>query len=110
MAVGTFEPPVAVAPGVFVVPVVDVASLTDGQLLEQTVAVDKSIQQLCAVRAELVGEIDARGAYRQDGALTAKSWLEHKLRVSPADATVLRRLGKTVRELPEVGEAFAAGQ
>src|SRR4051794_36360845 len=110
MAVGTLEPPVAVATGVFVVPRVDVASLTDGELLEQAVAVSTLKQQVVHLGAQLIGEIDARGAYRQDGALTAKAWLEHKLRLTPGDATILRRLGRTVRELPEVAEAFAAGQ
>src|SRR4051812_34554493 len=108
MAVGTLEPPVAVAPGVFVVPVVDPRSLTDGQLGEHIVAVDALKQQVIHLEAQLFAEFEARGAYRQDGALTPKAWLEHKLRLSPADATVLRRLGRTVRELPEVAEAFAA--
>src|SRR3954447_25845886 len=109
MAVGTLEPPVAVAPGVFVVPSIDPRSLTDGQLGEQIVAAFTARERATHVLAALVGEFEARGAYRQDGALTPKAWLEHKLRVSPGDATMLRRLGRTVRELPAVAEAFAAG-
>src|SRR4051794_27286382 len=109
MGIGTLEPPVAVAPGVFVVPVVDVRALTDGQLGEQIVAAFTVREQATHLLAELVGELEARGAYRQDGALTAKAWLEHNLRLTPGDAAILRRLGRTVRELPAVAEAFAAG-
>src|SRR3954465_4107647 len=106
MAIGTLERPAAVAPGVFEVPRANLRELTDGQLGERIVAVETSIQQLTCERARLIGEFEARGAYRADGALTPKAWLQHKLRMTPGDASILRRLGKTVRELPEVGEAF----
>src|SRR4051794_35302494 len=107
MGIGILERPAAVAPGVFVVPRVDVRSLTDGVLRNRVVAAFLAREQATAQLAELVGEFEARGAYRQDGALTPKAWLEHTLRMTPGDATILRRLAKTVRELPEVGEAFA---
>src|SRR3954471_24103058 len=110
MAIGTLERPVAVAPGVFEVPRANLSELTDGQLGERIVAVESSIQQLLCERARLIGEFEARGAYRADGALTPTAWLQHKLRMSPGDAAVARRAGRTVREVPALADAFAAAQ
>src|SRR3954470_1877354 len=109
MAIGTLERPVAVAPGVFEVRRVDPRSRSYAELGERIVTVDSAIRQLTGHRAELVGEFEARGAYRADGALTPKAWLEHKLRMSPGDAAIARRAGRTVRALPSLGEAFASG-
>src|SRR4051794_19615531 len=110
MGIGTLEPAAALAPGVFVVPRVDPRVLTDGDLGEQLIAVHFFKQRVAHLEAQLFREFEARGAYRQDGALTPKAWLEHKLRMSPADATALRRLARTVYELPALADAFAAGE
>src|SRR3954453_22363578 len=110
MAIGTLERPVAVAPGVFEVPRVDVRELTDGELGDRIVAVEACIQQLTCERARLIGEFEARGAYRADGALTPKAWLQHKLRMTPGDAAIARRAGRTVRESPALADAFAEGR
>src|SRR3954451_15877941 len=110
MAIGTLERPVAVAPGVFEVPWANLRELTDGQLGERIVAVETSLQQLTCERARLIGEFEPRGAYRADGALTARAWLEHRLRMSPADAAIARRAGRTVRESPALADAFAEGR
>ena len=69
MGIGTLERPVAVAPGVFVVPRPELSALTNGELLETTVAVNTLKCQVACLEAQLVGEIEARGAYRDDGAL-----------------------------------------
>src|SRR3954451_15865341 len=108
MAAGTLERPVAVAPGVFEGPRANLLELTDGQLGDWIVAVERSIQQLTCERARLIGEFEARGAPRADGALTLKAWLQHKLRMTPGDAAIARRAGRTLREVPALADAFAA--
>src|SRR3954454_9853632 len=110
MAAGTLERPVAVAPGVFEVPRASLSELTDGELGDRIVAVETSIQQLTCERARLIGEFEARGAYRADRALTAHAWLQHRLRMTPADAAIARRAGRTVRESPALADAFADGR
>src|SRR4051794_3348024 len=89
---------------------IDPTELTDGELADSIREVYVAEQRLAAVRARLLGEFDARGACREAGALTTKAWLEHTLRMSPGDALIARRAGRTVRELPALAEAFAAGQ
>src|SRR3954469_22692234 len=110
MAIGILERPVAVAAGVFEVPRGNRSELTDGQLGDRIVGVETSIQQLTCERARLIGEFEARGAYRADGALTPRAWLGHKLRMTPGDAAIARRAGRTVREVPALAEAFAEGR
>src|SRR3954465_5475125 len=110
MGIGTLERPVAVAPGVFEVPRANLSELTDGQLGERIVAVETCIRQLTCERARLIGEFEARGADRADGALTSRAWLEHTLRMTPGDAAITRRAGRTVREVPALADAFAEGR
>src|SRR4051794_3229181 len=89
---------------------VDPTELTAGELPALIKAAHTMRQQAAAFEAKLIGEFDARGACREAGALTTKAWLEHELRMSPGDALVARRAGRTVRELPALAAAFAAGQ
>src|SRR3954447_6332717 len=84
--------------------------LNGPELPDFIVAVHRLRQQVTALEAQLIGEFDASGGCREAGALTTKAWLEHTLRMSPGDALLARRLGRTVRALPALAAAFAAGQ
>src|SRR3954451_13657082 len=86
---------------------IDLAELSSLELADAIVALHTVRQQVAALEAKLIGEFDARGACREAGALTTKAWLEHALRMSPGDAAIARRAGRTVRELPGLAAAFA---
>src|SRR4051812_29843171 len=85
---------------------IDPAGLTGAELAEHLPTVHSLVQQLLAYQSKLVGEFDARGVCREYGALSTKAWLEHALRLSPGDALIARRAGRTVREVPALAAAF----
>jgi len=58
-----------------------------------------------------VGEVDARGSFVHDGALTAGAWLRAHTRATPAEATTTVRTARVLRSgvLPATADALGAG-
>ncbi len=62
-----------------------------------------------AFRTEATAAFEAGEAWAADGAKTAASWLSARCRVSRAAAKRRVRLGRTLRHLPAVAEAWRDG-
>jgi hypothetical protein len=81
-----------------------VRDLSHEELTELTAAVRREQARL--------GEVDARGGYVHDGALTAGAWLRMTARLTPGDATARVRTARVLRSgvLPQVRAALGAGE
>jgi hypothetical protein len=58
----------------------------------------------------LVGEFDALDGWASSGACSTAEWLAWRCSIRPVTAREHVRVARRLRELPQVREAFAAGQ
>jgi len=96
------------------------AALADGSVrdlshdeLGELVAAGRRIQaRVDAVMLAAVGEVDARGSFVHDGALTAGAWLRSTVTVTPAEAAGTVRTARALARglLPGTAAALAGGQ
>ena len=89
-----------------------VRDLTHDQLGE-LVAAGRAVQaRVDAVLLAAVGEVDARGGFVHDGALTTAAWLRSKATLTPAEAAGTVRTARALRHglLPGTAAALAAGE
>ncbi|WP_370618394.1 HNH endonuclease [Mumia sp. Pv 4-285] len=61
-------------------------------------------------RAQLLDQLDETAAYSDDGAPSAVAWARRELRLDDRTTARLRAAGRTMRMLPGVGAAMAAGE
>ena len=89
-----------------------IRDLTHDELTELTAAVRREQARLDSVLMEAVGEVDARGSYIHDGALTAGAWLRMTARLTPGEAAASVRTARVLRSgaLPRVRAALGAGE
>ena len=89
-----------------------VRDLSHDELTELTAAVCREQARLDAVLMEAVGEVDARGSYTLDGALTAGAWLRMTARLTPGAASATVRTARVLRSgvVPQVRAALASGE
>jgi hypothetical protein len=89
-----------------------VRDLSHDELTALTAAVRREQARLDAVLMQAVGEVDARGSYGLDGALTAGAWLRMTTRLTPGEASATVRTARVLRSgaLPRVRAALAAGE
>ncbi|WP_233625641.1 DUF222 domain-containing protein [Actinoplanes sp. ATCC 53533] len=83
--------------------------VSDGELvgcLEQAWA---GVQQLTAVVAHLIGQVQARGLPEADAATSTVVWLRQRLRVSPGTAARLVALAAALNRRPVLDTAVCAG-
>jgi hypothetical protein len=66
-------------------------------------------QELDAEVIRLTGQWDAAGAWAEDGALSARSWLAHHTATTKADAALLVRSARLVQQNRRTAKALAAG-
>ncbi len=68
--------------------------------------------RLESVLLTVLGEVDARGSFVHDGALTAGGWLRMVTRATPGEAAASVRTARTLRSgvLPGTAAALAAGE
>ena len=81
--------------------------------LGELVAVGRAVQaRIDAAILAAVGEVDARGSFATDGALTAGAWLRSTVTVTPAEAAGAVRTARALRGglLPGTQAALAAGE
>jgi hypothetical protein len=82
------------------------ASLRDARLRRTL----REIQRLQAnLAADLLRDIDT-GTFRDDGHLSAKTWIAAVFNCDDAEATEWVRLARAQRQLPETAEAFRTGR
>lgn len=89
-----------------------VRDLTHEEMTGLVVELRRLQARLEATVLEVVGEVDARGSYVHDGALTASGWLRMHTRATPAEASASVRTAKVLRSdaLPETRKALSAGE
>ncbi len=66
-------------------------------------------EQLDAEVLRLTGQWDAAGAWAEDGALSARSWLVHRTATTKANASALVRSARLVQQNQRTAKALAAG-
>ena len=87
-----------------------VADLTHDQLSALVTGVRRAGARLESVTLTAVGEVDARGTFTLDGALTAGAWLRQTTRVTAGEAAGLVRTARVLRSgLPPATAAALAG-
>jgi hypothetical protein len=59
---------------------------------------------------ELVGELDARGPWTQDGCGSCAEWLAWRCALTPRSAREHVRVARRIRELPLIHAGFASGE
>ena len=65
--------------------------------------------ELDAEVLRLTGQWDAAGAWAEDGARSARSWLVHRCAITKADASVLVRSARLVQSNERTAKALASG-
>lgn len=86
--------------------------LTHEELTGLVIAGRREQARLESVVLSAVAEVDARGSYVHDGALSAGAWLRMHTRATPGDAAATVRTGRVLRSgvLPGTAAALAAGE
>ena len=89
-----------------------VRDLSHDQLGELVAAGRRAQARIDAALLAAVGEVDARGSFVQDGALTAGAWLRSKATVTPAEAAGTVRTARALQRglLPGTAAALAEGE
>ena len=89
-----------------------VRDLSHEELGELVAAARRAQARIEAVLLAAVGEVDARGSFVQDGALSAGAWLRSQATVTPAEAAGAVRTARALRRglLPGTAAALAAGE
>lgn len=88
----------------------DLDGLTDDTLSQAVLALQRLRGQLDVAEARVLARWDAQGAWRPSGAKTGAAWLSWKERLPIADARRRLRHARTLRSLPAVEAAWAAGE
>jgi hypothetical protein len=88
---------------------VDVHRLSDDEVLEATADAYRAEARVAALKARLVGELDARQAHAAVGAQTASAWVAHRCRVASGVARHDVLLSRSLRHLPETAAKLADG-
>lgn len=88
----------------------DAAELSDDELSDAVVELQRQSERLAAARAALVSVWDARQSWAADGARTGAAWLAAKCRMSKRSARREVRRARALRHMPVASEALAAGE
>ncbi|QXC63347.1 13E12 repeat family protein [Aquihabitans sp. G128] len=73
-------------------------------------AVEVPARRLAALQVAVMGRIQERGLHRVDGHGSAKVLVRHVARLSDVEARRRWQVGRALRDLPVVAEAFGAGR
>jgi hypothetical protein len=87
----------------------DPDQLTDGELHELVVAVQRQTHRLAAARAKLISVWDRRGVWSDDGSRTAAHRLSREASMSAGSAKVELRRARQLRSMPHTAAALASG-
>jgi len=78
----------------------ELAGWSDEAVRERLKALQAQVDHLLSEQRDLVGELDARGAFAADGAINATGWLTHFTGVRRAEAARTSRVARAVRAMP----------
>ena len=87
----------------------DLRAMTDDELAEHVVELERADRALEAERARAVAEIEARRSYAADGFLSTASWLSHATGVGGSVAAQQVRLARGLPRMPRTRAALADG-
>jgi hypothetical protein len=89
---------------------VDLASLSDEELNDLAVETMRRQAAQDALTARIVAACAQREAWRDDGAKSAAAWLARKTGAPRSECGSRIALGKALRDLPRISDAFGAGE
>ena len=89
---------------------VDVAGLSDAELVEELSGWAGRVAAGEAVLLRLIGELDVREAWAQWGVLSCAHWVSWKLGMTVPTAWERVRVARCLRELPLLADVLAAGR
>jgi hypothetical protein len=89
---------------------VDAHALTDGELAERLVEVERAARMVEGVRAATLAVFDARGVGVADNALSTAAWLRHRCQLGHGEAKQRVQTARALRELPKTAAALSAGR
>ena len=87
----------------------DSDALTDGDLRTAMVGLRRAEARLAAAVTELTAEFDARRVWADDGSRGAADWLSHHAHRPRSEVASDVRVGRRLRNMPLVREAWRAG-
>jgi hypothetical protein len=88
----------------------DVAGLADATLEGDLAELARASACIDVERSRRIAEIERRGSFRRDGALSITSWIAHRENLASGAAAHLVRHARFLRDVPSVARAFAAGK
>jgi len=89
---------------------VDAHALTDNELAERLVEIERAARMIEGARAATLAVFDARGAGQADNALSTAAWLRHRCQLGHGEAKQKVQTARALRELPKTAAALSAGQ
>src|SRR4051794_35576999 len=87
---------------------VDPDGLTDAELHELVITVQRQSHRLAALRAKLISAWDARGVWADDGSRTAAHRLARETSMAVTSAKVELRRARALRAMPHTATALGA--
>lgn len=85
-------------------------ALLDGAELDDAVReAERAVRRAAAWRAAVVERAERTGRFRDDGHRSVRTWYSALTRVAPAEAAAVARDARTLRSMPVLAAAFAAG-
>jgi hypothetical protein len=88
----------------------DPKALTDRQLADGLVALERARALLDAVSSKVLAAFEQRGIYGHDGAVSASAWVEHRARTSGGMARRRVKVARALQYLALVREAVSQGR
>jgi hypothetical protein len=88
----------------------DIRSLSDEELADHVVELERAVRALEAARARAVAEVEARRTYAADGFRSATSWLAHRTGVPRWLAAQQVRLARALPHMPRTRAALGGGE
>lgn len=86
------------------------AALSDAELVDEVLTWAARVARGDAQLITLIGELDLRGAWTEHGVTSCAHWLSWRVGWSGSTARERVRVGRALRELPSITEAFVRGR
>lgn len=87
----------------------DSSGLSNRRQVHRLRALGRLIDRLEGERLRLLGQVEASGAARDDGAVTTAAWLRANTSLTVAEAARTARLARRLRDLPVIAAALREG-
>jgi Domain of unknown function (DUF222)/HNH endonuclease len=88
----------------------DLRVATDATIEDDLHELTRAAARIEVERSRRLAEIERRGSFRRDGALSVTSWLISHANVAPGDAAQQVRLARFLRDVPAAADGLAIGE